>query len=755
MNKIFVSLATMLLIVSCQTEPKGLAVSVGGEVESLINVTIPETRAASAEGIFSNVNLGNEDDGNTIRYILKIYQKVGDQYVASTDRQVEYSDGKNVVFPVRLVPGRDYKFVVWADFVTSKDDTDNHYNTKSEGELSNITLIGEWKAMDETRDAFTGVELVEHYSGSSVINVELTRPFAKLRVQTTDMKSLDDLGIVPTSAAVSYTTTHRTSFNALTKEFGGGHLEVNHTYALENIGGYNIYGESFTADKFTLFADYFFASDPAVGQDVVKFVFTVYDQYGVEEANIIKSNTFNTDIAVRRNHLTTICGNILTEGNNIEVNIEDAFDNQTYIEDEPYYVEIWDGESIEEPVYNSTTETFTITNASQLAWLAAAVNGMLPQTYSVTADNFEGKTFELVHDIDLGNEPWTPIGITESRFKGVFDGKGHTIYNLTVSGVERAGFFAYVDGECTIKDVVFENVRIVSTRLAGGVVCVGDAATSVTLDGITISGQISGVTYAGGICHNVNNAIIKNCVNNASITAQRAAGIGSWVTTNTVIESVENNGDVTGSVGASGIAHGFAGSITGAVNRGVIQSSGEEPAAGIAGVQKAASTYEYCYNYGAVTTTEDNPNSSAAGILGQTPGSTATLSYCANYAAITAEQSYAAGIAYSLYGSVNASYCYNAGAVAGADGAGAIAPKAQFGVGDRASYCLNSGLITSLNGNVYQGSNNNVSNFYYNADQLLNVSDNSVVVADEALAYLNGGADANFFEMENGVIAVK
>ena len=221
------------------------------------------------------------------------------------------------------------------------------------------------------------------------------------------------------------------------------------------------------------------------------------------------------------------------------------------------------------------------------------------------------------------------------------------------------------------------------------------------------------------------------------------------------IENVTNNGEITGLVGAAGIAHGFAGSIKNATNNGKISSANYEAAGGIVGVQKAASTYEYCYNYGNVTSTYDNPNASAAGILGQSAGTASTLKYCANYGTITAEQSIAAGIAYSLYGTINASYCYNEGAVVGADSAGGIAPKAQYGAGDKANYCLNAGAITSTNGIVYQGSNNNTSSFYYNDGVLYNVTGNTEADANAALQILNGGADTDFFSMENSKITVK
>ena len=112
----------------------------------------------------------------------------------SNERLVKYSDGKSVAFDVRLVSGRDYQFVAWADYVESEADVDYHYNT---ADLKNVTLNRTWVAMDETRDAFTATKKVT-YSSTATIDLTLTRPFAKLRVKTTDMKALNNIDIKPT-----------------------------------------------------------------------------------------------------------------------------------------------------------------------------------------------------------------------------------------------------------------------------------------------------------------------------------------------------------------------------------------------------------------------------------------------------------------------------------------------------------------------------------------------------------------------------
>ena len=363
---------------------------------------------------------------------------------------------------------------------------------------------------------------------------------------------------------------------------------------------------------------------------------------------------------------------------------------------------------------------------------------------------------KLAGDIDLSDVAWTPVGTATEMFSGVLDGQGNSIIGLNVTG-DYAAFVAYAAENATIKNVNFEDVNIESTKYGAAVVCVAEG--NVTLENVTVSGSVTATSYAAGLVLMNNDdddaVIIKNCENNATVTSNRAGGVAAWVTGGSVIEGCVNNGDITGAISACGITNRIAGTIKNCVNNGTIVGNGTEPSAGIAGTQTAASTFEYCKNYGNVTTTKDNANASAAGILGQTPSKAATINYCANYGDITAEQSYAAGIAYSLYGNINASYCYNEGAVSGADAAGAIAPKAQYGANDKANYCLNAGVITSSNGKVYQGSNKNTSSYYYSNGALLNVANNAAVAEADALAVLNGGADADFFSTENGKIVVK
>ena len=294
MRRFFAFAAILIGFVACQNDAERMDVTVG-DLEVKVAVTVPESRAGSDKGIFQSGLLNS--DSLTMRYILQIYY-TDPETNTSIDpiRLVEYSDDKGVVFEVRLAPGRDYKFVAWADVVDVVDvvngvyGDDKHYNTKN---FDQITIIDEeWNAMDETRDAYTAADYVLNFNSASTISLSLRRPNAKLRVVTTDWA--DDAAAEVT---VTYTTPHRTTFNALTGLFGDATTPTKeHTYTLSNV-----YNES--SDR-TIFSDYFFAGD----NDNVKFDMVV------KNGSEVMNHQFNTEISVNSNYLTTIKGKLLTGG---------------------------------------------------------------------------------------------------------------------------------------------------------------------------------------------------------------------------------------------------------------------------------------------------------------------------------------------------------------------------------------------------------------------------------------------------------
>ena len=318
MKKLFALLAVVLTVVSCQKDAD-LDVNVGGEQLVNITVALPEATRASSGAGFDLATLGSDFE---LRYILEIYVEGNTE---DCIRKEAYTTAtSDVVFPVRLVPGRDYRIVAWADIVptitgerTAEGDYDYYYET-SKG-LDEVTIVENneitWNAMDEYRDAYTAYDVVYDFSANRSLNLTLTRPFAKVRVVSTDIKDIEDLGYVLKNGTVEYSVHLNRQFNALNGTASDAASKA-HTF---------LYPTPYTGDyenetQRTLFADYIFV-DKTWEQDAIQFTMSVYENGG-----LLKTTTFNTDIALHANTLTTIIGEVLTEGGYVKVEVNGQLD---------------------------------------------------------------------------------------------------------------------------------------------------------------------------------------------------------------------------------------------------------------------------------------------------------------------------------------------------------------------------------------------------------------------------------------------
>lgn len=186
---------------------------------------------------------------------------------------------------------------------------------------------------------------------------------------------------------------------------------------------------------------------------------------------------------------------------------------------------------------NTTTGEYEISSAAGMNWFATTVND---------GNDFSGKTIKLTANIDLSNVNWTPIGgATIAKhptptFKGIFDGNNYKISNLTVVSNEAnhatAGLFGTVSN-ATIQNVTLEDVSILSSHYAGGIVGYSAAESEVIKNCHVIGGTITSVPElingkydngdkVGGIAGYTNllNSISGCSVKNVTITAYRDLG---------------------------------------------------------------------------------------------------------------------------------------------------------------------------------------------------------------------------------------
>ena len=105
-----------------------------------------------------------------------------------------------------------------------------------------------------------------------------------------------------------------------------------------------------------------------------------------------------------------------------------------------------------------------------------------------TADQTIGNTYELTANLDLSDVAWTPAGGLDSyprtAFKGTFDGKDHTISNLTCTDTHAnhatAAFFGATSSYAIIKNLTLTNVNIHSTHYAAAFVAYEGAESNYT-----------------------------------------------------------------------------------------------------------------------------------------------------------------------------------------------------------------------------------------------------------------------------------
>ena len=267
----------------------------------------------------------------------------------------------------------------------------------------------------------------------------------------------------------------------------------------------------------------------------------------------------------------------------------------------------------------TATNPYKIQNVEDLKKLAKKVN---------SGTTYEGKHFQLTANIDLKNEEWTPIGTkvytgefgqSETRhFKGTFDGDGHQIANLTITGRnEYVGLFGYV------RNATIQNCNVAGEvsgyNFAGGIVGAVDGKTNNILN-CSFQGNVTGNMYVGGIVGQVQNqcevsscyaigtvhggndkvggiagegrGAIKNCYALADVSASgKFAGGITGDTYNLAIENCYYSGEVS--------AKNYAGGIAGTAWRGTIQNcvSLAESVSGSDYVNRIAG-----YNYNATLT---------------------------------------------------------------------------------------------------------------------------------------------------------
>lgn len=247
-------------------------------------------------------------------------------------------------------------------------------------------------------------------------------------------------------------------------------------------------------------------------------------------------------------------------------------------------VDTWDGTAVAFNKGNGTEDDpWLIENAEQLAYLAQQVNN---------GTDYRWVHFRLVSDLDLSGKEWTPIGINGKSFWGGFNGGGHTITGMTITGDrDYVGLF----GECnnfTVPSSYIKSVTVKGAKISGHsfVGAIAGAGANIS-DCYSIENTICAIRQVGGVCGRLTGNI-SGCYNSSSVKGNSTTG------------------------GIMGTA-----SYEGNVGNGVVQ---------------------YCYNIGTVTVSQQD--SSVGGITGASADGY-NISNCLNCGKITGNGKNVGGIA--------------------------------------------------------------------------------------------------------------
>ena len=187
------------------------------------------------------------------------------------------------------------------------------------------------------------------------------------------------------------------------------------------------------------------------------------------------------------------------------------------------------GGTFNTPMTGSGTENdpYQISTAAQLKRFRDIVNGTGGQTQN------RGAYAVLTADIDLNNEPWTPIGPDrDSAYTGTFDGQGHTVKNLSVTvNVQpgRAGLFGCVKDGSIRKLTVAGSVSCTANQgWCGGIAgyamdeTIENCASLCTVSCTGIDARVGGIV--GLVDYNSSTLIIRDCYNIGNITGNGNTG---------------------------------------------------------------------------------------------------------------------------------------------------------------------------------------------------------------------------------------
>lgn len=181
---------------------------------------------------------------------------------------------------------------------------------------------------------------------------------------------------------------------------------------------------------------------------------------------------------------------------------------------------------------------YQIGTASDFKAFAELVNG--GETYACA---------ELTADIDLGTDG-TMIGSDTNRFRGQFDGKGHTITVNFFPKADGQALFRNIEGNALVQNLKVQGTITTSKKQASGIAAWGRGTIRNCWVDLTVVSSVAGDgTHSGIVAVASEGLVIENCLSQITIngkTTENCGGVVGWADGNITVSNclVINDGDL-------------------------------------------------------------------------------------------------------------------------------------------------------------------------------------------------------------------
>lgn len=545
-----------ILIASCSEQQPGTGMEAGGTKTLTFRLTTDgqaQTRAAAPSVT-----------GHKLQYILQVLD-AGGSILPSFTQTVETG-----TFNVTLPLGVAYTCLFWAQYIPDAGGDNEFFDT---ADLKAVALKKALTAEDKCQ-AFCATASVAAADEALTHTVVMKRAVAQVNIKSdTQMAGYSKL----TAAYTNVPNTFNVQDNTVTAAggvSGNANFEIIDFTVSPGADGKYIYQSA-----------YFLASADGTGSMLDIALNTYITAAPGAPFKTITVNNVPTKKNVRTNVLMDFAATSSTYTYTLDFADFDTPDINRRT------VSTWDGTY---PAVN-TSATYSGGDGTQAnPYIIGSATDFAQFAKNTTSKNYNDTYFKLDVDINLNNQPWTPIALTGLPF-GTFDGQHHKITGLNVDNSTNSaavGLFGKVSGGVSNLHVS-GTVKATGTSSYAGGICGASVSgsSSCVLANCSFAGSVEGGTAAGGMIGNLQAiTVITSCKNSGTVTAGGfAGGMCGKATANLSVFGCYNEGTITAN-NAGGVSAPGNATISGCYNIGTVSGSSTSGA-----ITPGATSVSECY----------------------------------------------------------------------------------------------------------------------------------------------------------------